>query len=174
MMTQPEVRIRPVALEDAAAITALYGTNVLHGTASWEYEPPGVDEVRRRMQVILDAGYPYFVAEVEGKVLGYTYASSYRPRIGYRFVVEDSVYVDASLQGRGVGKRLMTQLIAACEQRGFHQMVAVIGDSENIASIRLHQAMGFVQVGLLPKIGFKFDRWLDSVLMQRTLKPPSN
>ena len=165
-----ELRIRPVSLEDAAAITAIYGFSVLHETASWEYEPPGLDEMRRRIQALLDANFPYFVAELDGTVLGYTYASSYRPRIGYRYVVEDSVYVDRALQGRGVGKQLMTTLIAVCEQRGFQQMVAVIGDSENAASIRLHQAMGFVQVGLLPKIGFKFDRWLDSVLMQRPLK----
>ena len=168
------IQVRPVQASDVPAITTIYGYSVAHETASWEYQAPNEAEIHKRMGAILSAGFPYFVAVQGERVVGYTYASAYRPRIGYRFVVEDSVYVDRSMQGRGVGRLLLTTLIRACEQRGFQQMVAVIGDSENVGSIGLHRALGFTQVGLLPRIGYKFDRWLDSVLMQRALRPESS
>jgi L-amino acid N-acyltransferase YncA len=163
------VLIRAVAPADVSAINTIYGENVLHGTASWELKPPNEDEIRQRMQNILAQGYPYFVAELANKVVGYSYASSYRPRPGYRFCVENSIYVDPAYQRRGIARQLMSTVIDACTAQGFRQMIAVIGDSENIASIKLHRSLGFVQVGLLPTIGFKHGRWLDSVLMQRAL-----
>jgi phosphinothricin acetyltransferase len=161
--------IRSVRLEDVVAIHAIYGYNVLHGTASWELTPPDEAEMRRRIQNVLDQGYPYFVAELDGSVVGYTYASTYRPRLGYRYTIENSVYVKPGLQGQGLGRLLLRTLIEACETQGFRQMIAVIGDSHNIASIRLHESLGFTHAGLLPNIGFKFGRWLDSVIMQRQL-----
>jgi len=161
--------IRPSQDSDLPAITAIYSHNVLTGTASWEYEPPDLAEITRRRADVLAKGFPYFVAEVDGKLAGYCYASSYRARIGYRFVVEDSVYVLPGLIGQGIGKRLLMTLIAECGRRGYKQMIAVIGDSENAGSIGLHKACGFTQVALFKAIGFKFDRWLDSVQMQRAL-----
>ncbi|MFN8490019.1 MAG: N-acetyltransferase family protein [Caldilineaceae bacterium] len=161
--------IRAATFADVPAINAIYSENVLHGTASWELTPPNDNEIRRRMQTILEQGYPYFVAESGGKIVGYTYASSYRPRLGYRFLVENSIYVDNAYQRCGIARQLMTTLIDACTAQGFRQMIAVIGDSANIASIELHRSLGFVQVGFLPNIGFKHGRWLDCVLMQRAL-----
>jgi phosphinothricin acetyltransferase len=161
--------IRSVRLEDVVAIHAIYSYNVLHGTASWELTPPDEAEMRRRIQNVLDQDYPYFVAELDGSVVGYTYASTYRPRLGYRYTVENSVYVKPGLQGQGLGRLLLRTLIEACETQGFRQMIAVIGDSKNITSIRLHESLGFTHAGLLPNIGFKFGRWLDSVIMQRQL-----
>lgn len=161
--------IRPATPGDISFIHEIYREAVLHGTASWELEPPDVDEMRRRMSTLLEAGYPYFVAEIEGQGVGYTYASSYRPRPGYRFLVENSIYVHGDYRGRGIAAHLMTTLIDACTARGYRQMMAVIGDSENSSSIALHRRLGFQQVGLLPSIGFKFGRWLDCVLMQRPL-----
>lgn len=161
--------IRPVTLDDVPTISAIYGKSVLTETASWELTPPDEEETRRRMQTLLDQGYPYFVATIGGQVVGYSYASSYRPRPGYRFTVEDSVYVDSAYQRRGIARQLLTTVIEACTAHNFRQMIAVIGDSANLASIELHRSLGFVQVGLLPTIGFKFDRWLDGVLMQRAL-----
>jgi L-amino acid N-acyltransferase YncA len=161
--------LRPATLNDIAAITVIYGYQVKNGTASWELAPPNIEEMRKRMSAVLDAGYPYLVAEVNGVVLGYSYASSYRPRPGYRFTCENSVYVDPSQQRKGIAKLMLTELIARCTTQGLRQMIAVIGDSENAASIRLHESVGFVRVGLLPNIGYKFDRWLDSVIMQRAL-----
>jgi len=163
------VIIRPSQDSDLPAITAIYGGSVLTGTASWEYDPPDLAEITRRRADVLAKGFPYFVAEVGGKLAGYCYASSYRARIGYRFVVEDSVYVLPELIGQGIGKKLLMTLIAECGRRGFKQMIAVIGDSDNAGSIGLHKACGFTQVALFKAIGFKFDRWLDSVQMQRAL-----
>ncbi len=161
--------IRPSQDADLPAITAIYAHSVLHETASWEYEPPDQAEISRRRAAILAQGFPHLVAEHEGKVVGYTSASSYRARIGYRFTVEDSVYVLHELKGQGIGKKLLTALIAECKERGYKQMIAVIGDSENTGSIRLHEACGFTHAALFKSIGFKFERWLDSVQMQRPL-----
>ncbi len=164
-----DLAIRPATVADLAGIHAIYSYSVLHETASWELAAPDEAEMARRMATIVEQGYPYFVATCSNAVIGYTYASSYRPRLGYRFTVEDSVYVARAWQGRGVGQRLLMGLIAACAERNFRQMIAVIGDSENTGSIRLHERCGFRRVGLLPAIGYKFGRWLDSVLMQRDL-----
>lgn len=166
-MTMPT--IRPVTEADMPAVTAIFAEEVRHGTASWAYEPPTENELLEKMRGLVAQGYPYLVAEVDGQVAGYTYASAYRPREGYRFLVEDSIYVAEGYRGRGIARALMQALIDECTARGYRQMIAVIGDSENMPSIALHRSLGFERVGLLPKIGYKFDRWLDSVLMQRAL-----
>jgi L-amino acid N-acyltransferase YncA len=164
-----EISIRPARESDVPVIAAIYGRSVEVETASWEYEPPDLAEMQRRFADIIAKGFPYLVAEHQGRVAGYSYASSYRARVGYRFVVEDSVYVAHDMKGRGVGKQLLHALISKCTEHGYKQMIAVIGDSENIASIKLHEACGFQHVARFKNIGFKFDRWLDSVQMQRVL-----
>jgi L-amino acid N-acyltransferase YncA len=163
--------IRPSRDADVAAIAAIYGHHVLHGVASFEEVPPDPDEIARRRAAILAHGLPYLVAERGGRVIGYSYAGLFRPRSGYRFTVEDSIYIDPAEVGRGVGRALLEPLIVRCSERGHRQMVAVIGGSETIASIRLHAALGFMHAGLLPAIGFKLGRWVDVVLMQRALGP---
>lgn len=155
---------------DLAQITKIYQEAVLHGTASWEYEPPKQDEMLKRFDLIKGLGLPYFVARKGNDVLGFAHASKYRDRIGYRFCVENSVYINPDFQGHGVGTKLLQALIDKCTNSGFQNMIAVIGDSENHASIKLHEKLGFVKVGLLPRIGYKFDRWLDSLIMQRNLR----
>jgi phosphinothricin acetyltransferase len=161
--------VRPAAQDDVAAIAAIYGHHVLHGTASFETEPPGTDEMARRRAALLEAGYPYLVAERGSEVLGYAYASAYRPRAAYRDTVENSVYLRADVIGRGIGSLLLAALIEACEARGYRQMVAVVGGSANAASIRLHERHGFCLVGTLRSVGHKHGRWLNTVLLQRTL-----
>jgi phosphinothricin acetyltransferase len=161
--------VRPSNDDDVAGCAAIYAESVRTGTASWEYDAPDEAEIRRRRHAVMAAGYPWLVAELNGRVMGYSYASSYRARIGYRFTVENSVYVDPAAQGRGIGKALLQELIRHCQAAGYRSMIAVIGDSENEASIRLHTACGFTRVGTFPGIGFKFDRWLDSVQMLRAL-----
>jgi L-amino acid N-acyltransferase YncA len=174
------VSIRPVTQADIPAIARIYGQSVLTATASFEIDPPDEAEMRRRMQALLDGGFPYVVADCGGAVAGYAYAGPYRARPGYRFTVEDSVYVDPTAQRRGVGRALLETLVGESTSRGFRLMVAVIGDSAHRPSIELHRAMGFETVGTFRNIGYKFDRWLDSVLMQRALgegattKPASN
>jgi phosphinothricin acetyltransferase len=165
--------IRPSREEDIERIAAIYGHHVLHGVASFEEEPPSVDELARRRGEILKRGLPYLVAEAEGDVVGYCYAGPFRPRIGYRFTLEDSIYIDPEEVGRGIGRRLLTPLIEQCGELGYRQMVAVIGGRETAASIRLHQALGFAEIGAFSAIGFKFGRWIDTVLMQRPLGPGS-
>ena len=170
-MSSETVTIRPVRDVDMAAITAIYGLSVATGTASFELEPPGLDEMRRRRDALLAGGFPYLVAEAKEGVLGYAYAGPYRPRPAYRATVEDSIYLAEAAQGRGIGRLLLAALIEAAEAGGFRQMVAVIGDSRHQASIRLHAALGFRPVGILENVGFKHGCWLDSVLMQRSLGP---
>ena len=165
------VSIRAATLADIPAITRIYAQSVSTGTASFELEPPDEAEMARRMQALLDGGYPYIVAEIGGAIAGYAYAGSYRPRPAYRFSVEDSIYVDPSAQRRGAGRLLLERLIEECERRGFRQMVAVIGDSAQTPSIELHRALGFRMVGTVENVGYKFGRWLDSVNMQRALGP---
>jgi L-amino acid N-acyltransferase YncA len=169
------VSIRAATPADIAGITRIYADAVKHGTASFELEPPDEAEMLRRQTALADAGYPYIVAEsvVEsaGKLLGYAYAGPYRTRPAYRFSVEDSIYVDPAAQRRGVGRLLLARLIAEAEARGFRQMIAVIGDSAQTASIELHHKAGFRHIGTIENVGFKFGRWLDSVLMQRALGP---
>lgn len=162
-------QIRPTTPADLPAITAIYEHAVRFGTATFEIEPPDVAEMTRRYQALMDGGFPYLVATDGGTVLGYAYAGSYRARPAYRFAVENSVYLDPAAQGRGVGTKLMQALIAECEPRGYRLMVAVIGDSANLASIGVHRRTGFQMVGTLQNVGLKFGRWLDTVLMQRPL-----
>jgi phosphinothricin acetyltransferase len=161
--------LRPAELKDLAAITRIYAPAVLHGTASFELDPPDEAEMTRRFHGLMAGGYPYLVAEVEGAIAGYAYAGPYRARPAYHWSVEDSVYITPQTQRRGVARFLLTQLIAEAEARGFRQMIAVIGDSAQTPSIALHEALGFRPVGTLQAVGFKFGRWLDSVLMQRAL-----
>jgi L-amino acid N-acyltransferase YncA len=165
----PLVSIRPVQASDLAPITRIYAHAVRHGTASFEIEPPDEAEMTRRQEAVRDGGYPFLVAERGREVLGFAYAGPYRARPAYRWTVEDSVYVAPQAQQQGIGRALLERLIAESEARGFRQMIAVIGDSAQAASIALHRAAGFRLVGTLEAVGFKFDRWLDSVLMQRRL-----
>src|SRR5579863_6446451 len=152
--------IRPAEMTDIPAITAIYAEAVTHGTASFELEPPDQGEMTRRMTAILDGKFPYIVAEFEGAVAGYAYASSYRTRPAYRFTVENSVYVAHDMHRRGIGKVLLEKLIEECTARGFRQMIAVIGDSDQAASIGIHRACGFEPAGNLRNIGWKFGKWL--------------
>jgi phosphinothricin acetyltransferase len=161
--------IRAATEADIAAITAIYAAEVRDFVNTYEYDAPDQAEMLRRMQGVVEAGYPYLVATVDGQVAGYAYASSFRARIGYRFTVENSVYVAAGLQGKGIGSALLHRLIAECESRGFRQMVAVIGEASNAGSIRLHERLGFRRIGTFPGIGLKHGRWLDTVFMQRAL-----
>ena len=161
--------IRPSADEDLPAIQAIYQHAVLHGTGTFETEPPDVAEMGRRRQEVLGRRLPWLVAESQGQVLGYAYANFFRPRLAYRFCVEDSIYLHPDSQGRGVGRLLLAELLARCEAAGARQMVAVIGDSNNAGSIGVHTAMGFQHTGVLNNSGWKFGRWLDVVMMQRQL-----
>ena len=154
---------------DVPRIAAIYAHHVRHGLASFEEIPPDDAEIAKRRLDIVAKGFPYLVAEVDDELLGYCYASLYRTRVAYRFTLEDSVYVAPTAIRRGVGRALLGALIPACEAVGARQLIAVIGDSANRSSIGLHEAFGFVRVGLLPAVGFKFGRWVDSVLMQRAL-----
>jgi phosphinothricin acetyltransferase len=169
MIPGEELLIRPALDADLPEILAIYGHAVLHGTGTFETEVPELAEMGRRRGEVLERGLPFLVAERAGEVLGYAYANWFRPRQAYRYFVEDSVYLRPEVQGKGVGRRLLGGLIARCEEAGARQMVAVIGDSQNHASVGLHRALGFEQVGLLRASGWKFDRWLDVVLMQRAL-----
>jgi L-amino acid N-acyltransferase YncA len=164
-----EVGIRPGAPGDIAAITRIYAHAVEHGTASFEIEPPAEAEMARRQQMLLEKGYPYLIAEVAGTLAGYAYAGPYRDRRAYDWCVEDSVYVAPEFQRKGVGRLLLTRLIAEAERRDFRQMLGVIGDSANTASVAVHAAVGFRHIGTFQSIGFKHGRWLDTVLMQRAL-----
>jgi phosphinothricin acetyltransferase len=163
------VSIRPANLSDISAITRIYAESVRHGTASFEIDPPTETEMARRMRALLDGGFPYFAAELGGALAGYAYAGPYRARPAYRFTVEDSIYIDPAAQRRGIGRALLESLIEEAVLRGFRLMIAVIGDSAQTASIELHRTAGFEMVGTFKNVGYKFDRWLDSVLMQRAL-----
>lgn len=166
----PHVHIRPATEADIPAIAAIYGEAVRTGTASFELDPPDAAEMLRRFTALTASGHPYLAAvDSAGTVLGYSYAGAFRPRIAYRYTVENSIYVASTAQNRGVGRALMEALIADCTTRGFRQMVAVIGDSANAGSIALHRACGFHDVGNLRCTGLKFGGWLDTVLMQRPL-----
>ena len=163
--------IRPSDAADVPAITAIYAHAVAHGTASFELEPPTEAEMARRRQGLVEADYPYLVAEQDGALAGYAYAGPYRVRAAYRSTVEDSIYIAPGAQGQGLGRALLAALIDACETRDFRLMVAVIGDEASRGSIRLHESLGFTPVGTLPGIGYKHGRWLASVLMARPLGP---
>jgi L-amino acid N-acyltransferase YncA len=167
--------IRPAVDADFDAIQRIYAYHVLHGLASFEETPPDAAELTRRWRAIADVGLPYLCATEEpgGALIGYAYAGPYRPRSAYRFTVEDSVYVAPGQAGRGIGRGLLRQLIEICTNLGKRQMIAVIGDSGNAASVALHRACGFELTGTFQAIGFKHGRWVDSVLMQRALGPGS-
>ncbi|MGH6684241.1 MAG: GNAT family N-acetyltransferase [Pseudolabrys sp.] len=165
------IAIRPARLSDIPAITRIYAHAVTTGTASFELDPPGEAEMTRRMQAVLDGKFPYLVAQAEDAIAGYAYASLYRTRPAYRFTVEDSVYVAPDSHRRGIGKALLIKIIEACTALGYRQMIAVIGDSDQAASIGVHKACGFAPAGNLRNIGWKFGRWLDTPLMQLTLGP---
>lgn len=169
-MSLPDsVEIRTAMLADMGQVTEIYRDAVLRGTGSFEIEPPDEAEMAARHARITGQGYPYLVACEGAAVLGYAYAFAYRDRPAYRFTLEDSVYVRAGAQGRGIGAALLARLIIEAEAGGYRQMVAVIGDSANTGSIQLHRNAGFLPVGTLGSVGWKHDRWLDVVLMQRML-----
>jgi L-amino acid N-acyltransferase YncA len=163
--------VRAAAAADAPAIAAIYAPHVLKGTATFEEVVPGNDEMAQRIRRILDAGYPWLVAGVGDEIAGYAYAGPYHPRSAYRFTVEDSVYLAERFQGRGIGRLLLATLLDACRQRGYRQVMSLIGDSANEASIALHERLGFTHIGLARAIGHKFGRDLDVVYMQLTLAP---
>ena len=163
--------IRPAAPQDLPAIQAIYSHHVMHGLASFEEVPPALEEMRRRFEDITRQRFPYLVAEERGEILGYGYCSLYRTRSGYRHTLEDSIYVKEGKQGKGVGKALLAELIARCTALNYRQLIAVIGDSANAGSIKLHASLGFVRAGLLRSTGYKFGRWVDSVYMQLPLGP---
>jgi phosphinothricin acetyltransferase len=164
-----DVSIRPASAGDIAAITRIYAHAVEHGTASFELEPPDEAEMATRYQALLAGRFPYLVAERAGLVVGYAYAGPYRARPAYQWSVEDSIYVAPEFHRRGIGALLLARLVADSEARGFRQMIAVIGDSAQTASIAMHSAAGFELIGTLRSVGFKHGKWLDTVLMQRPL-----
>jgi L-amino acid N-acyltransferase YncA len=167
--TRPAIFVRDAREPDLAAVTKIYAAHVRHGLASFEEIPPSLDEMHARRAGVLQLGLPYLVAEMEGRVVGYSYATSYRTRPAYRYTVEDSVYVEDGLNGRGIGTALLGELIVRCERGPWRQMLAVIGDSGNTGSVALHRRLGFVPAGKLVSVGFKLGRWVDSVFMQRAL-----
>jgi len=165
----PPTVIRPSNVGDLPAIHAIYADAVLHGTGTFETEIPDLAELARRRDEVLSRDLPHLVAEQGGEVLGFAYGNYFRPRMAYRFCIEDSIYMAPKAQGRGVGRLLLAELMARCEAAGGRQMLAVIGDAHNRGSIGLHEALGFEHTGVLKASGWKFGRWLDVVLMQRTL-----
>jgi L-amino acid N-acyltransferase YncA len=163
------LEIRPATEADLPSITDIYAHAVRYGTATFELIPPDLAEMTRRFRALIDGGFPYFVATLDGRGVGYAYAGAYRPRPAYRFTVENSVYLEPAIHRRGIGLQLMQRLIAESEARGYRQMIAVIGDSANAGSIGVHTRCGFQMIGTHPDVGFKFGRWLDTVMMQRAL-----
>ena len=161
--------VRPSSEGDAASIASIYAHHVLHGSGTFELEPPDAAEMARRRREVCRAGWPWLVAERDGRVAGYAYANPFRPRRAYRFCLEDSIYVAPQAQGHGIGRLLLAELLARCTALGARQMLAVIGDADNTASIALHRSLGFAHAGVLEASGWKFDRWVDVVLMQRAL-----
>jgi phosphinothricin acetyltransferase len=168
-MTTPALLIRPSTEADLPAIQAIYAHAVLRGTGTFETEVPDQQEMARRRQEVLGRELPWLVAQRGEQVLGYAYANYFRPRLAYRFCVEDSIYLHPEAQGQGVGRLLLAELVSRCEAAGARQMLAVIGDAENKGSIGVHSALGFEHTGVLKSAGWKFGRWLDVVLMQRQL-----
>jgi len=158
--------VRSAAAQDLPAIQSIYAHHVLHGLASFEEAPPPLEEMRRRYEDVVARGLPYLAAEEKGEILGYGYCTLYRTRSAYRHTLEDSIYVKEGRQGRGVGKALLAELIARCSALNYRQIIAVIGDSANAGSIKLHASLGFVRAGVLRSTGYKFGRWVDSVYMQ--------
>jgi L-amino acid N-acyltransferase YncA len=169
MVERVAVVVRDARDADLVAVQAIYAHHVLHGLATFEEVPPTVEELGARRASVIGLGLPYLVAEQTGAVVGYCYATSYRPRPAYRYTVEDSVYIADGFAGRGIGVALLGELIVRCDAGPWRQMIAIIGDSDNAGSIALHRRLGFAHVGTLRSVGFKFGRWVDSVVMQRAL-----
>ena len=163
------IHIRDAVESDMPAVLEIYTPHVLHGLSTFEEEPPPAEEMLRRYDAIKELGLPYLVAELDGKPVGYAYATTYRPRAAYRYTVEDSIYVASGSAGQGVGQALLEALIRRCEEGPWRQMLAVIGNSGNAASIGLHERLGFRHTGTLRSVGWKFSTWTDTVLMQRPL-----
>ncbi|KAB7896625.1 GNAT family N-acetyltransferase [Rouxiella sp. S1S-2] len=163
------VELADASESDMSAVQQIYAHHVIHGLSSFETEAPTLEEMLLRRKNVLSKGLPYLVARQQGEVVGYCYLSPYRPRYAYRFTVEGSVYIAEGQQGKGLGKKLMAEAIARAERGGWRQMMAVIGNSENMASLRLHQALGFQVIGQLTGVGYKHGRWLNTIMMQRTL-----
>ncbi len=163
------MHLRDAEPGDLPAITAIYAHHVLHGTGTFEEAPPDEAEMARRIAAVQDKGWPWLVAEEDGRILGFAYLAQFRPRSAYRFAGEDSVYVRDDIRGQGVGKALVAALLERAEAAGFRQVFAVIGDSENVGSIGLHVSLGFRQVGVMRSAGVKFGRWVDVVFMQRAV-----
>ena len=168
-MPNPALILRPSTPADLPAITEIYAEAVLHGTGTFELEPPDETEMASRRDDVLCKGLPWLVAERGHQVLGYAYANTFRPRKAYRFCLEDSIYLHPDARGQGLGRLLLTELIGRCEAAGARQMLAVIGDAANAGSIGVHAALGFEHTGVMKAAGWKFGRWLDVVLMQRAL-----
>ena len=168
-MRTPALLIRPSTAADLPAITAIYAWNVLNGTGTFELDAPDAAEMARRRDDVLSKGLPWLVVQRDGAVLGYAYANHFRPRRAYRFCLEDSVYLAAEAQGQGLGRLLLAELLARCEAAGARQMLAVIGDSTNLGSIGVHRTLGFEHTGTMKAAGWKFGRWLDVVIMQKSL-----
>lgn len=166
---EPKPLITATTDADLPAITEIFAEEVLHGTASWAYTPPTLAEMTDKFHRLNGDNFPWLSAHYNNKIVGFSFASAYRPREGYRFLVEDSIYTHAEYRRQGIASELLATLLTECSSRGYRQMVAVIGDSANTSSIALHQRMGFSHAGLLKNVGYKFDRWLDSVLMQKEL-----
>ena len=163
------MEIRTVTDGDMAAIQTIYDHHVLHGLASWELQPPDIAELAARRDALLNSGYPFVVATVDGELVGYASAGPYRTRPAYRFTVENTIYLHPERPGQGIAQPLLQRVIDDCTSLGYRQMIAVVGDSGNQPSIRFHEKMGFRQVGLIDGIGWKAGRWLDSVILQRAL-----
>jgi len=161
--------VRPATRDDADAIATIYAHHVLHGTATYEVVPPTVAETMEKIMATTGRHWPFLVATDGTDVVGYAYATQFRDRPAYAYACENSIYVAHDRRGAGIGKRLLVALLAAAQAHGFRQMVAVIGDSENVGSIGLHAALGFRQVGLMRAVGLKFGQWVDVVTMQRAL-----
>jgi L-amino acid N-acyltransferase YncA len=165
----PSLSLRPSAEGDLAAIQRIYAYHVLHGLASFEAEPPSPQEMARRRRTVLAGGFPHLVAERGGEIVGYAYASPYRTRPAYCYTAENSIYIRHDCARQGIGAALLDALIAQCEAGGLRPLVAVIGDSGNTASIELHHRAGFMPIATIRSAGYKFGRWVDTVLMQRSL-----
>ena len=168
-MQTKKVLIRPSTDDDIETITSIYANEVLHGLASFELEPPDSKEMASRRKNIIKAGFPYLVATLENKVVGYAYAGPYRTRPAYRHTVENSVYVATEHRKSGIGNALLSELIGLCEKGNWRTMIAIIGDTNNTSSIALHKSLGFSHAGTIEATGYKLNQWVDTVIMQRTL-----
>lgn len=164
-----DILIRPSIAADLPAVTAIYAENVIHGTGTFELDAPSLDEMRDRWEDVQAHGLPWLVAELDGDVVGYAYAHQFRPRPAYRYCVEDAVYLAPAARGHGTGTALLTELIALCEKAGMRQMVALIGDSDNLGSRGVHRKLGFTETGVMKSAGWKHGRWLDVVFAQLEL-----